>query len=51
MAKHSGKPVVQVNKDTERDHYMTGEEARKYGLIDNVISNREEVKKDGKDKK
>ena len=30
---------------------MTGEEAKKYGLIDNVISNREEVKKDGKDKK
>jgi ATP-dependent protease ClpP protease subunit len=30
---------------------MTGEEAKKYGLIDHVISNREEVKKDGKDKK
>ena len=51
LAKHSGKAVNQVNKDTERDHYMTGEEAKKYGLIDNVISNREEVKKDGKDKK
>ena len=51
LANHSGKAVNQVNKDTERDHYMTGEEAKKYGLIDNVISNREEVKKDGKDKK
>jgi ATP-dependent protease ClpP protease subunit len=30
---------------------MTGEEAKKYGLIDSVISNREDVKKDGKDKK
>ena len=51
LSKHSGKAVSQVNKDTERDHYMTGEEAKKYGLIDNVISNREEVKKDGKNKK
>ena len=51
LAKHSGKSVNQVNKDTERDHYMTGEEAKKYGLIDHVISNREEVKKDTKDKK
>jgi ATP-dependent protease ClpP protease subunit len=30
---------------------MTGEEAKKYGLIDSVISNREDVKKDGKSKK
>ena len=51
MAQHSGKSVAQVNKDTERDHYMTGEEAKTYGLIDSVISNREEVKKDDKSKK
>ena len=51
LAKHSGKAIEQVNQDTERDHYMTGQEAKSYGLIDSVISNREEVKKDGKDKK
>ena len=51
MAKHSGKSVSQVNKDTERDHYMTGDEAKTYGLIDNVISERKEVKKDDKSKK
>ena len=51
MAKHSGKNIDQVNKDTERDHYMTGEEAKNYGLIDSVISDRDEVKKVGKDKK
>ncbi len=51
MAKHSGKSVSQVNKDTERDHYMTGDEAKAYGLIDNVISERKEVKKDDKSKK
>ena len=43
LAKHSGKNVDQVNKDTERDHYMTGEEAKAYGLIDSVISNRDEA--------
>ena len=50
LAKHSGKNVDQVNKDTERDHYMTGEEAKAYGLIDSVISNRDEAHK-GKGKK
>lgn len=51
MARHSGKSVSQVNKDTERDHYMTGDEAKAYGLIDSVISDRQEVKKDNKSKK
>ena len=51
LSKHSGKNVSQVNKDTERDHYMTGEEAKAYGLIDSVISNREEVKSEDKNKK
>ena len=51
LAKHSGKSVSQVNKDTERDHYMTGDEAKTYGLIDSVISNREEAKSDDKNKK
>ncbi len=50
LAKHSGKSVDQVNKDTERDHYLTADEAKTYGLIDNVISNRDEVQK-GKNKK
>ena len=50
LAKHSGKSVDQVNKDTERDHYLTADEAKTYGLIDNVISNRDESQK-GKNKK
>ena len=50
LAKHSGKNVDQVNKDTERDHYLTADEAKTYGLIDNVISNRDEAQK-GKNKK
>jgi len=48
LSKHTGKDVAQINKDTERDNYMTAEEAKNYGLIDSVISNREEVKKDKK---
>jgi len=44
LAKHSGKDVAQVHKDTERDHFMTGEEAKEYGLIDNVITQRIESK-------
>ena len=51
LSKHSGKSVSQVNKDTERDHYMTAEEAKTYGLIDSVISNRDEAHKKGKGKK
>jgi len=50
LSKHSGKSVSQVNKDTERDHYMTAEEAKTYGLIDSVISNRDVAHK-GKGKK
>ncbi|PJZ50036.1 ATP-dependent Clp endopeptidase proteolytic subunit ClpP [Leptospira saintgironsiae] len=37
-AKHTGKSVEEVQKDTERDLYMTPEEAQKYGIIDSVIS-------------
>lgn len=49
MAKHSGQPKDKVRVDTERDNFMTGEEAKKYGLIDNVIVDRLDVGK-GKDK-
>ena len=51
LSKHSGKDVSQINKDTERDHYMTGEEAKSYGLIDSVISDRDEARKNDKQKK
>ena len=45
IATHSGQDPKKVRKDTERDHYMTGEEALKYGLIDKLISKREEAEK------
>ena len=44
LAFHTGKEVDQLEKDTERDNFMKGEEAKDYGLIDKVISEREQVK-------
>ena len=38
LAENTGKPVEQVEQDTERDYYMTAEEAKEYGLIDAVIT-------------
>ena len=38
IAKHTGKSVETVSKDTERDNFMTPEEARDYGIIDRVIA-------------
>lgn len=40
MSKHTGRPLDQVENDTERDNFMSGEEAVKYGLIDRVLENR-----------
>ncbi|MBL8006699.1 MAG: ATP-dependent Clp protease proteolytic subunit [Ignavibacteria bacterium] len=46
IAKHSGQPVEKVAEDAERDNIMNVEEAKKYGLIDEVLTHRE--KKDKK---
>ena len=37
LSKHTGQPIDKVEKDTDRDFYLTAEEAKKYGLIDEVI--------------
>ena len=37
MAKNSGKSLEEFHKDCERDHWMSAEEALKYGLIDKII--------------
>ena len=39
MAEHTGQPVEKVEADTERDNWMTAEEAKEYGLIDEIITN------------
>src|SRR6201993_1279213 len=38
IATHSGKDLEQVRRDTERDYFMSSEEAKEYGIIDRVIS-------------
>ena len=38
IAHHTGKPVDEVRHDTERDYFMSSEEAKEYGIIDRVIS-------------
>ncbi len=44
LSKHTGKPVTQVEKDTDRDNYMDAEDAKKYGLIDEIIKRKPVVK-------
>jgi len=40
LAAHTGRPIEQIARDTERDYYMSGEEAKAYGLVDRVVHNR-----------
>ncbi|MFY9270547.1 MAG: ATP-dependent Clp endopeptidase proteolytic subunit ClpP [Candidatus Manganitrophaceae bacterium] len=37
LVKHTGQPIEKIQVDTERDYFMSGEEAKRYGLIDEVI--------------
>jgi ATP-dependent Clp protease protease subunit len=37
LAKHTGQTLSVIEKDTDRDHFMTAQEAKKYGLVDKVI--------------
>ena len=39
LAANTGKPLEMIERDTERDYYMSAEEAREYGLIDQIITN------------
>jgi ATP-dependent Clp protease protease subunit len=40
LAKHTGKPVEQIERDTDRDNFMSAQEAMAYGLVDRVIEER-----------
>lgn len=50
FAKHTGQPIEKIAAETERDKYMTAEEAHEYGLIDEVL-HEEEIKEKDKEKK
>ncbi|MDR0902082.1 MAG: ATP-dependent Clp protease proteolytic subunit [Opitutaceae bacterium] len=38
IAKHTGKDVAQIEKDSDRDYYMTAQEAKDYGIVDHVVA-------------
>jgi ATP-dependent Clp protease, protease subunit len=41
---HTGQPVETVHKDADRDYYMTANEAKAYGLVDEVVQSRKDIK-------
>jgi len=43
LMNHTGKKMEDIQKDTDRDFFMSGEEAKKYGIIDHVIANRDDL--------
>ena len=43
MAKHTGRPVEQIERDIDRDRFMSAEEAKSYGIVDHVIAQRGEL--------
>src|SRR6201995_4954800 len=43
LSKHTGKSVEQVDRDCDRDNFMSADEAKKYGLVDMVVQSRKEI--------
>src|ERR1041384_3014440 len=43
IAKHTGKPAEQVEKDSDRDYYLSAQEAKAYGLVDHVVESTREA--------
>lgn len=44
LAENSGQPIEQIERDTERDHYLTAQEAVDYGLLDGIMENNAKLK-------
>jgi ATP-dependent Clp protease protease subunit len=45
LARHTGQDVAKIEKDTDRDYFMSAEEAKNYGLVDEVVVNIRAIKK------
>ncbi len=43
LQKHTGKGLDQIEKDTDRDYFLSGQEAKDYGIVDHVIRNRDDL--------
>ena len=41
LVRHTGQPMEKIHQDTDRDYFLSGEQAREYGIIDKVIEKRE----------
>ncbi|MBC8318359.1 MAG: ATP-dependent Clp endopeptidase proteolytic subunit ClpP [Desulfobulbaceae bacterium] len=46
LAEHTGQTLKKIRVDTERDYFMSAEEAKKYGIVDKVLLKREDVKEE-----
>jgi len=40
LAKHTGQPISKIEKDTDRDYFMSAEEAKEYGIVDQILINK-----------
>ena len=45
LVRHTGQDLAKIQNDTDRDYFMTGVEAKEYGIIDHVIENRDDLNK------
>jgi len=43
LAKHTGQPVERIERDFDRDYYMSADEAKDYGIVDNIVTTRGEI--------
>lgn len=43
LSRHTGRPIDVIQRDTDRDFFMSGHEAKEYGIVDHVIRNREDL--------
>jgi ATP-dependent Clp protease protease subunit len=43
LAGHTGQPIKKIAKDTDRDFFMSAEEAKEYGIVDNILKEKSEI--------
>ena len=48
LALHTGQPYERIEKDCDRDYYLTAAEAKEYGLVDSVLEHKVKAKQQGK---
>jgi len=48
MSKHTGQPIERIERDSDRDNFLSATEAKEYGIIDKVLDSRAEIAKKDK---